>query len=419
MTPADARLAVRGQRTERARRGWTTGPDRSRTDRPFADGRAPDPQTARRRILSSIGLIAVILSGNLLVGLAWEQVAGTDERPFSARLGAVGAGGLRDPRVDHPAMGGAPWARTHFDELQQVPGGYWPFLLTAQGSFRGETITTSGWERASYEAPGGGARPTVMFFGGSTTFGDGQRDEHTIASEVARLAEAAGMPIRAVNVGQRAWVLWQETLLFEQLSALEAPDIAVFYDGGNEVAAQLQASTAGHPTHYDVDSVATRLTGRPPRGAEPAAPGPSEWDQAVAAYRAHSAVHKALRQFRSRQPAAEGVADSPRVDDLAAVGRDAAEVYRRGRAVAIDIAERRGVEPVFFWQPTRYHAEDESHLVAAAQIGPPTIDIRDALDDHHDVYLDAIHTNEEGARIVAARMWEHLEPLIAAAHGRR
>lgn len=50
----------------------------------------------------------------------------------------------------------------------------------------------------------------VWFFGGSTMFGFGQRDEHTIPSEIVRSPAADGHRIEAVNVGTPTWAIWQE-----------------------------------------------------------------------------------------------------------------------------------------------------------------------------------------------------------------
>ncbi len=58
---------------------------------------------------------------------------------------------------------------------------------------------------------------SVWFFGASALFGDGQRDDHTIPSEFARLAEADGIPVEVRNYGRPGIAMWQELELFEQL----------------------------------------------------------------------------------------------------------------------------------------------------------------------------------------------------------
>jgi hypothetical protein len=79
-------------------------------------------------------------------------------------------------------------------------------------------------------------RLRVWMFGGSTTFGLGQRDDHTIASELAKGADAAGIPIEVTNFGVHGDVHWNETQRLREALASGAapPDLVVFYDGWND-----------------------------------------------------------------------------------------------------------------------------------------------------------------------------------------
>ena len=92
-------------------------------------------------------------------------------------------------------------------------------------------------------------RLTVWFFGGSAAFGIGQRDEHTVASELVRIAEADGVRLEVRNFGAPAWTLWQE---YEAFAARlidpdeRRPDIVVFYDGFNDaIGAAFEAGLYG------------------------------------------------------------------------------------------------------------------------------------------------------------------------------
>ena len=84
-------------------------------------------------------------------------------------------------------------------------------------------------------------------------FGVGQRDEHTIPSEVARLAEDDGVALEVHNYGLPGWVAWQEVQYLERLLARgERYDLAVFYDGFNELLVQGTGYSAD-PTHLGAD----------------------------------------------------------------------------------------------------------------------------------------------------------------------
>src|SRR5439155_17899889 len=89
------------------------------------------------------------------------------------------------------------------------------------------------------------------FFGGSTMWGTSQRDDHTIAAEAAHRLQALAGPnarVEVTNFGETGYVNTQELLqLMLELRAGHRPDVVVFYDGLNEVAATVQGGTAGLP----------------------------------------------------------------------------------------------------------------------------------------------------------------------------
>ena len=107
--------------------------------------------------------------------------------------------------------------------------------------------------RTSYQSQAPGKKLSVWFFGGSALFGDGQRDDHTIPSEFARLAEADGIPVEVRNYGRPGVAMWQELQLFEQtVAAGQKPDLVVFYDGFNDLAWQMNLDLSAEPTNvYD------------------------------------------------------------------------------------------------------------------------------------------------------------------------
>ncbi len=169
-------------------------------------------------------------------------------------------------------MGGVSWASDYWDEINSLPVVYWPFMLYRHTPYSGKYVNGDGWTRDSYQAaavsaPGGDELPLLSFYGGSTMFGVGQRDGHTIASEVARIAEREGYPVRVLNHGFGSFVSWQEMLLFEHFtSAGERPAMAVFYDGTNDVYVQRQPAVVGSPTHEQVDAIGERIASAPSVG---------------------------------------------------------------------------------------------------------------------------------------------------------
>jgi len=241
-------------------------------------------------------------------------------------------------------------------------------------------------------------RVVVWFFGGSTMFGFGQRDGHTIPSEVVRAADADGQAIEAVNFGTPTWAIWQEAAeLDRRLAALGAtgapPDIVVFYDGCNDWAAFTQLVDAGRSVDFawPIGSPKDDV----PKEDRP--DGQTERDARVERYAA--------------------------VPDQALADVEA-------------LADQYGFQLVRFWQPVAQAAKwdpketktldrldieldevperrREYHLLRD-QIGPPdAIDISDVLDEQPEpVYLDWCHTNEVASEMVGRAMYDHLGPMI-------
>ncbi|MCY3782136.1 MAG: SGNH/GDSL hydrolase family protein [Chloroflexi bacterium] len=89
----------------------------------------------------------------------------------------------------------------------------------------------------------------VYFFGGSTAWGEGARDAYTIPSQVARLLAERSTPAAVLNYAQTGYVTTQDLILFQrQLTLGNLPDLAVFYQGFNDIyAAHAPGGIAGIP----------------------------------------------------------------------------------------------------------------------------------------------------------------------------
>jgi hypothetical protein len=243
---------------------------------------------------------------------------------------------------------------------------------------------------------------TVWMFGGSTTYGTGQRDEHTIASDLVRLARSDGVRLRVLNFGCPGKVNWAETLQFEHLlrSGRRPPDAAIFFDGINEWYRAFTREEIGllDPTI----PWAGYASAADQRALEAAARERGY----VAEHRPERAVRLAAVQYR------QGV--------------------RRARAVGAEF----GVPVITFWQPalftmplsapgsaTVYHNEDidpgsasttgRLYQDAMARSGVDPIDLTDVLDDADQaLFFDCCHTNEAGALLQAEAMYPFVEDAL-------
>jgi len=104
--------------------------------------------------------------------------------------------------------------------------------------------------RRTWNADTRGLPPIRVFmFGGSTLFGRGARDDFTIPSQLAKaFSVASELPLEVTNFGESGYVSTQGLIaLILELREGNVPDVAIFYDGVNDVFAAHQAGAAGLP----------------------------------------------------------------------------------------------------------------------------------------------------------------------------
>jgi hypothetical protein len=363
---------------------------------PFVSSRRPPGRLTVGRVAA---LVAFLLFADVCAGVTLTALKGGPDRSSGRQVVLPPASVAPPPRspippADNPvwkskALAHVPWARDFFLELSTIGSDDQPYILFRNADHKGRYLNTRDGSRVSYESPAADAdSPVIWFFGGSTMLGWAQRDDHTIASEVARLAEADGHPVRVVNDGVPGYVNFQEVMRFEQrLAVRPAPDMVVFYDGSNDVATGIIQPATDQPTLLnDPLNLGLRMQGELP------APDPIVDLQLLG---------EEVRRY-SRW--------TIRPDSV----RRAMRAYRRGLAIARDLADEHGVEMATFFQPV---TTDDYLLDAARKALPPdVIDISQVLKEApgKDTYIDVVHTNELGARIVAEEIYRHLRTRIAA-----
>lgn len=385
-------------------------------DRPHIDGVRV---VLLRVVPAAVGLLALCVAADWALGAAWDEARGGDPAPGSTELAATPLPPADDPRVDHPALADAPWADRYFAELEALDFTYVPFIGPREATVHGRYVSSSEGIRGSYEPAGArrGDAFEVWFFGGSALWGEGQRDRHTIPSEVARLAEADGTPVRVVNYGLRGYTALQEVLLFEQEVARRgAPDLAVFYHGFNELSTQAAApeNLGAQPTVFQLEVTADAF-GRAPALPGQVAPGEPSVRQE---YVQTSALHKLWREVQALIAIAPAAADEPfyvpPADEMAEAVDHAEAIYRRTMRLLDHVASAHRVPTAVFWQPTALWLPYEDLTERVATIGGG-VDLSEVLDDAPSpVFLDGVHTNELGARLVAEAMWPAVADRLAA-----
>jgi hypothetical protein len=352
---------------------------------------------------------AVLLVEVLVVGGIWAFRDRTTPEPELGGTSSLGA-------LDSPALTGQDWVPDAAAEAGAVATGgtYTPFTGYSLRDHEGEHVNVRDRVRRSYEpeVPPGVEPLDVWFFGGSTMFGfDLQRDQHTIASEVVRLAEEDGIYLRARNYGAPGYVNFQESVLLAQLVAAgERPELAVFYDGLNDVSLQLlnrigHFDPPGEPSQLSVDVVRGAVADVLPVSDQPPAP----------------------------LVASESAGGLQQVADVV---DDVTSVYGQGVELSEAMGQHGGFPVAHFWQPDlyskspldpgeeqlleplaldlpRYQAMSALSLRIREALPASTVDLSGSLDDvDGPVLADTVHINEVGARAVAEAMYAELRPQL-------
>jgi lysophospholipase L1-like esterase len=162
-------------------------------------------------------------------------------------------------RVHADGYDGAPWVKEYFQELARSDNYRWESYVywrhvPLQGKYihvnaRGLRETWCGDSNTHTGSHGPQGKLTIWVFGGSTVWGMGARDQHTIPSELCGvLSQRIKVPIEVVNFGEIGYVSTQEVIaLLRELQRGRRPSVVIFCDGTNDTFAAFRSKTAGVP----------------------------------------------------------------------------------------------------------------------------------------------------------------------------
>jgi lysophospholipase L1-like esterase len=380
-----------------------------------------------------VGLLLVAVLANEIGIDAWRRLS---RRLRYRRATRPERSALADAYAD------ADWAVAYFDEFRRAVRVDWrPYVEWWQRPFRGAYVTID--ERGLRPTPGEHAADPetirILCFGGSTMMGMGARDDHTIPALLARRLGELGHRAAVINYGQLGHNTTQAVITLQQLlKAGECIDIAVFYDGVNEMACAEQTGRAGGLFNEERRRAEFNLLHVDRRR-----------DLAAAALVA--LIPRTLRRLRrltglgmhGPMPAAE--VDLSRVD-MPRLARAVLETYTANLRLVRLLAAQFGFCPIFFWQPViatkRAKTVDEERwendytqdptarralykaIVAERRGAPDLADAADAVDlsalfdDRAEpVYIDLYHLSEAGNAAVAEAMLPYIARAASARRG--
>lgn len=359
-------------------------------DRPVVD-RFGFFRRARRRLVTPLSIVLLVIGA---VGLSkWTHTEA--QSPPAAVASATWWPEYKQTLDWYLADGFSAWGYPQQADLQS------PYINVVNGRRRTHT-----------QPPCGCRRIRVWMYGGSTTFGMGQRDDHTIASELVKEAGDHGLVLDVSNRGVMGNTHWMEATRFAwDLQNEPPPDQVVFYDGGNDLAYAEQA--ARNPldvmappdlTRRQVASVLNVFTGLD-----------SFFD-------GHS------KPERAEILKGTGVDDAARMSPES-IGRLAASRYEDSRRMSQAIALSHDLSARWFWQPTEETWSPQTPSQGSAdarrtadearrRLDRAVIDLTGSYDSEiGPIFLDGVHTNERGALIIALEMFERLRTDLGAIAG--
>ncbi len=361
--------------------------------------------------VAGITMFALALSAALL--LATDRLAQTSGLPDRLR-GSLDYRPLAFLNEGAVPSAQAYWAEKAATHARWLPYSYWT-LVPFQGEFI--TIDETGI-RKTWNAAVNADAPRLRFFGGSTMWGFGARDDFTIPSLAAKLLAEDETPAIVENYAQEGYVSAQDLILFQARLALsDAPAVAIFYQGFNDVYAAYLRGRAGitlreNEQVNDVESGRLLRQGQPL--FSPLTVDSRAYDWGLIATADNSAEEILLRWAGNR---------------------------RLIQALAADF----GVTALFVWQPAlfgkRVHTAGEAQILSELEQSQPgflelyqNVDrrLRQRLEEEgwqdvilltdlfaaseDEIFFDLVHINEIGNLQVAQAL---RQPLAAALAARR
>lgn len=330
---------------------------------------------------------------------------------------------LEEPRVKNdqrailPHYKDHPWAKKHFDELNEINAEYQSYIGWRRKNFKGQTIQIDsiGIRKTIQSAELSDSMPLAIFLGGSTIWGDGVNTEHTIPSLFSSLYPGNYL---VKNYGESGYSAYQ-SLQFLQLRLLDGiqPSLVISYDGVNNSPAHLNKPFA----HSREQQIITEM-----KGAD--APPP---------YKAYllQSTRQFLNKIRNRffpktlKSNQEIPQFSPKQNQAAATELLESWLLLKEQCDKINAQFLCVLQPNVFVSNPNY--ESSRHLIQHhlyqngyvyydivlemintkkyEALKPSFVNLTDQLNNVQDVYIDFCHLSPEGNQIMTKAIINHLQ----------
>lgn len=271
----------------------------------------------------------------------------------------------------------------------------------------------------------------ISVFGGSAVWGFGARDEGTIPSLLAgALEHQLECAVEVTNFGQPGYVSGQDLAAFTaQLRGGAVPDIAVFFQGFNDVSSAFAARQPGLPQNEGNRVREFNLMNRNNRLASFGSMLP------VLFWRSNEWVLRMLNKHHTVFPPLPEAERDRLADGTYAVLKNNARLAR-ALAAEYGVVSLTALQPVIFNKETRSRYEQKAleqegvlmdfwlavqrRIAADWASQPASMDLTRVFGSSSaPVFLDGVHLTEHGNDVVAQAMAERLAKAAKAACGRK
>lgn len=228
------------------------------------------------------------------------------------------------------------WSDEYFQETRSAENyQYRPYVIWSHQPHSGDLVNVDGEGRRVTPGAQCSANAFKVFaFGGSSMWGWGSPDWGTIPAYLQQdLAARRKDPVCVINFGEDGFVSTQSMLLLIlQLRSGNIPDMAVFYDGVNDVYAAYESGEAGNPV---------ALSDLSAKFGEKEHPLVS-W---IKSSRLYTLVEAATIRFQLGKQKNLLLTETDKLAD------SVTEVYLSNYKIVASLAQQYDFDYYFFWQP--------------------------------------------------------------------
>lgn len=357
-------------------------------------------QTVATILLTTILLIAVLEVFSFLGITAYRYVSQD----------------VSDPRVKNEVYDNCSWADEYFKEFGQCGNTQdIPYIGWSRVEYSGKYVNIDeNGLRYTWNSKNSSNDPiNIYFFGGSTTWGTGARDNYTIPSLVSKYLFENNINAEVTNYGETGFQNTQETIFLMLELRKETPDIVIFYDGVNDVYSAYQNKMAGVPQHGAVLACKNKYI-----------------NYAVTMYTGHSYFWQCFTYLKNKVIGTRDKsvhATDNAIENKEELAEEVIDVYSHNIKMIHALEKEYGFKAYFFWQPclyTKKHLSETEENLTEQQLeisqlynlgvnhshlklneDTSFIDISNIFDNHNEtVFIDWCHLGENGNEIVANKI---------------